>query len=76
MQLAKADSAAGKARICIAGTRGASAIGVPADKLEVIKNIPKWKLPCGCTEPLAKAAITFAEAYNTIILSELSQETK
>lgn len=76
MQLAKADFAAGKPRICIAGSIGTSPVGIPADKLKVIKNIPEWKLPCGCTDPLAKPAITFAEAYNTTILSKLSQEMK
>jgi len=73
IQTAKNDVAAGHTRICIAGTVGTWPVGVPKDKMKIIEGLPEWKMPCGCTEPLAKAGIMFAEAYNTTVLGLLEK---
>ena len=76
IRIARSDIAANKMRICIAGTRGTCAVGIPSEKEAAIHNLPQWQMPCGCTEPLAKAGIIFAEAYNREILAQMDSKTK
>lgn len=58
--------------ICLAGTRGTYPVGVSKAELPLIHDIPTRKLPSGCTEPKANAAIAYAKEYNTIILKHLT----
>ena len=61
-----------KITICLAGTRGIYPVGVTEAELPLIVGIPKTKLPNGCTEPKASAAIAYAKEYNRIILEHLT----
>jgi hypothetical protein len=70
---ARADIAAGKPRVCYAGTWGVSAVGVPADSINLVSNLPRFPLPCGCTDPLSEPAIRFARAYNAEIVRRLRE---
>jgi hypothetical protein len=74
IRTAQQDISAGKMRICIAGTRGADAVGVPPEKQALVQNLPRWCMPCGCTEPLAQAGSAYAEAYNHTVLNWLEKK--
>ena len=74
IRTAQQDIIAGKMRICIAGTRGADTVGVPPEKQALVQNLPRWNVPCGCTEPLAQAGSVYAEAYNHMILNWLEKK--
>jgi hypothetical protein len=71
LQTARADIAAGRPRVCYAGTVGVSAVGVPRDSLHLVRDLPRFPLPCGCTDPLAMRAYRFAEVYNTEVVHYL-----
>src|SRR5687768_3884064 len=65
LRIARADIAAGKPKVCYAGGIVVSAVGVPAESFELVRNLPRLPLPCGCTDPLTQPAQRFAEVYNT-----------
>src|ERR1051326_143121 len=71
VRTAKADITSGHPRICIAGSIGKNPIGIPPESLDSIKNLPRWSLPSGCTEPLASKSVIFAGAYNAEVLEFL-----
>ena len=60
--------------ICLAGTRGVYPVGVTEAELPLIASIPKRKLPSGCIEPNAAAAIAYAREYNKIIIMHITSE--
>ena len=76
LRSAKADIAAGHPRICYAGTILAGPVGVPSDSYDLVRGLPRFSLPCGCTDPLAIPAEKFAEVYNTEIVQYLQQHKK
>ncbi len=71
--MAEADIAAGRPRVCYAGTNGTRPVGVPAESLDLVRRLPRLPLPSGCTDPLAVPAIRFAETYNTMIVRYLQE---
>ncbi len=76
LRAASADIAAGKLRVCYAGTRAVYPIGVPDEYLDLMRGLPRFPLPNGCTNPLAMPAARFAEAYNTTIVIYLTINKK
>ena len=73
LRAARADIAAGRPRVCYAGTIGVHAVGVPSESLHLVTDLPRFPLPCGCTDPLALRAYRFAEVYNTEVFHYLQK---
>jgi hypothetical protein len=73
---AQADIAAGKPRVAYTGGFACWAVGVPPEDIELVKNLPRVPLPCGCTAPLLEPARIYAEAYNHEILLYLTHKTE
>jgi hypothetical protein len=73
LRIAKADVAAGRPRICYAGGIVAFAVGVPNESFDLVRDLPRLPLPCGCTDPLTLPAVHFARVYNTEVLRYLQQ---
>jgi hypothetical protein len=71
--VARADIAAGHPRICYAGTRGVSPVGVSEKHLGRVESFKRVPLPCDCSDPLASKAIVYAKAYNGEVVSYLSE---
>jgi len=70
---AQRDFRSGRPKIYLAGTRGASEVGVPEDKLSVVAGLPRsHRLSLGCDDPLASEHIEYARAYNEEIVRCLS----
>src|ERR1051325_4020201 len=69
---ARADIANAHPRVCYAGTRGTSPVGVPEKYLDQVKALPQLPLPSGCTEPLAHAASAYADSYNDELVRYLA----
>ena len=67
---AHADIAAGNIQLFEAGTRGVSAVGVPAGEPRLAK-LPRHTLPCGCTTPNANLWVQYARAYNSVVVAHI-----
>ena len=68
-RMARADCASGHPRVCLAGTRGLSAVGVSPESAYLVRGLPELRVPRGdYNEPLAPRGIVFAEAYNDEIV--------
>jgi len=76
LRSATADIAARHPRICYAGTIAAVPVGVPSDSYNLVRGLPRFPLPSGCTDLLAVPAEKFAEAYNAAIVQYLQQHKK
>ena len=76
LRIAKADIAAGRPRVCYAGTIAVSPVAVPADSFELVRDLPRFPLPCGCTDRLALPAVRFAQAYNSEVLRYLQEHKR
>jgi hypothetical protein len=74
--VARADIAAGRPRVCYAGTIGVFPVGVPQGSLHLVRDLPRFPLPSGCTNPLAIPAFRFAQIYNTEVLRHLKQRKR
>jgi hypothetical protein len=61
---ARADIAAGRPRIACTGGFASWPVGIPPEDFDLVKDLPKVPLPCGCTHPLLGPATIYAEAYN------------
>ncbi len=69
---AERDIAAGHPRVALAGTEdGAQPLGVPDEALPLVARLRKIELPSGCTNPLAGEAMTYARAYNAVLVAYL-----
>jgi hypothetical protein len=53
VRIARADLAAGRPRVCLAGTIGTAPVGIPPDSFESVRGLPRFSLPRGCTRRLA-----------------------
>src|SRR5579864_8868039 len=71
---ARGDIKAGKPRIAFSGGIASWPVGVSIDDFNLVKNLPRVPLPCGCTEPLLQQAGIYAEAYNKEILPYLKAD--
>jgi len=76
LRIARADVAAGRPRICYAGGFAVSAVAVPAESFDLVRDLPRFPLPCGCTDPLTLPAGRFAQIYNTEVLRYLQEHKR
>src|SRR3954470_10987972 len=68
------DLAAGKVRLLKAGTIGVYTPGVEA-KDSRFAQVPRHKLPVGCTTPNAHSWEEYAEAYNAAVVAHLQKDS-
>ena len=73
LRIARADIAAGHPRVCYAGTIASGPVGIPAESSELVRDLQRFPLPCGCTDPLALPAEHFAQIYNREVLRYLQE---
>ena len=64
------DISTGQIQLLEAGTRGIYAPGVPAAD-EHFAELPRCRLPCGCSTPSADLWVRYAEAYNLVIVNHI-----
>lgn len=69
---ARATIARGELVLCEAGTYAIYTPGISAVDLDVVRELPRRRLPSGCVNPKAERSIAYAEAFNDEILRSIS----
>ncbi|MCE9591412.1 MAG: peroxiredoxin [Planctomycetes bacterium] len=73
---ASAAIASGELYICETGTIALYAPGIPRNRLDLVKDLPRRPLPSGCTDPRVFRSIAYAEVFNQEVVRFVAEHPK